>query len=444
MGLVAVVVFAIAWPLFSRPAGGVPPGPGPAPPAVVPVPADKVAIQFDRGIYRVRAPSYEAVVEGDGCLTSLRLGGTEWLRSSGPVSRGAYFWQEVPGTGVLKLPDVTQPEPNVIAARSEKASIRYEFGVDSLRWHLTNALEVPLAFFVVLNASVVTAVRNDRDEWTLTPVNAGWTTTTWFGGRCKLLMTGSDQLFGPFEDQGQVWGAFLKPNENREIVLHPGKVTDTETGRIAALKAAPVLVPIPPPPTPPSPLPPDPAVSVTKEKGAYRVRTPKYEAVIEDDGCLTSLRSGDVEFLKLLPPISRGAYFHQAKTTLKLPDIAQPARNAITAKSQEASIRFEFGVDLLVLQVTNDTVQEMKYYLLFDPAVTAVKNARGEEARTPVVKEDWPTTSWTAGQAHLTLYGGNRIWGPFLGKYQVWEATLAPKESRRLILKVDAPPPGRP
>ena len=354
------------------------------------------SIRFDRGAYRVQAPRYEAVVERDGCLTSLRLGGKEWLRCGGPIARGCYFFQQK-GGGTLKLPDVKQ-EGNVITARGDKAAVRYQFDAGSLRWQLTNTCDAPLNYFAVLDKAVVTAVQNDKGDWAATPATKPWPAVTWYGAGTRLAMTGADNIWGPFEEQGQVWAAVLPPHQGRDVVLTVGTASAAETAQVAKLKPAqPTAPPIPPPPKLVSPLPPDPAVSVTKDQDAYRVQVPKYEATVEADGCLTSLRLGDVEFLRPGVGISRGAYFHQT-TPLKPLAVTHPVANVLEARGPQASERFEFGADLLVLKLTNATAQPMSYFMVFDPAVTTVNNDKGQVARTPT-KHDWPTTSWTANPA---------------------------------------------
>src|SRR5262249_22590591 len=41
-------------------------------------------------------------------------------------------------------------------------------------------------------------------------------------------------------------------------------------------------------------------------------------------------------------------------------------------------------------------------------------------------------------KSRLTLTGGNRVWGPWQEKYQVWEASLAPHETRTVTAEVGA------
>ncbi len=83
---------------------------------------------------RVRSDLYEAVVEEDGCLSSLRVDGVEFLHPGLDVSRGSYFLQK----GPQRLTDLRQPEANVLTADGANASIRYEFGPDKMTWALEN------------------------------------------------------------------------------------------------------------------------------------------------------------------------------------------------------------------------------------------------------------------------------------------------------------------
>ena len=110
------------------------PGP-PSPPAL---PTEGVSITDAGGGRQIKTRHYEATVEGDGCLTSLRVGGVEYLWPGGDISRGAYFFRPTggaaggPPAGTQKLPLVEQPGPNIVTARNDLLSIRYEFAADSM------------------------------------------------------------------------------------------------------------------------------------------------------------------------------------------------------------------------------------------------------------------------------------------------------------------------
>jgi hypothetical protein len=358
-----------------------------------------VAITLDNDVRRIRTASYEAVVEADGCLTSLRVGGVEFLHKD-TLSRGSYFVQ--PGVGVLKLPLIEQPAPNVLTATGEQASIRYEFGAQTLSWSVTNAGAAGLSFFLVFDPAVK-AVRGDRDEWAKLPAVRDWQTTTWFAGNARLAVTGGTRIWGPFEERYPVWEAALAPQETRRVVLQPG----TAAAEVAR------------------------AAEVNWER---RFQTARYQAVVEADGCLTSLRVGGVEWLWAGGSISRGTYFYNGMT-LKLPTIEEPAVDVLVAKSDQASVRYEFGPETITYTVANATRQPLSFFMVFGPAVKAVRNDKGEWAKTPAT-HDWPTTAWFAGKNRVEISGGRAVWGPWgEAGAQVWDATLGPGETRRVVLK---------
>jgi serine/threonine protein kinase len=380
----------------------------PRPEAPVAARAADVSIRMDRGVRRVQTPKYEAFVEPDGCLTSLRIGGVEFLHAGGSISRGSYFFQN---GAALKLPSIEQPGDNVLQAGSAQASIRYEFGPDTLTWNLINHTAEPLVFFLVLDPGV-TVVTNDAEDWSKTPVTRDWKTTTWFAGKARLHITGSDALWGPFENRFQVWQTNLAPHASRQVVLEAGDALPAELNQIAR---------------------------VTWE---HRVQKPGYEAVVASDGCMTSLRLGGAEMLWVGTRTSRGVYFLDQSGTLKLPDIKEEGPDAVTATSDKASIRYEFGPDTLTWTVSNRTDKPLSFFAVFGPAVTVVSNDKGDWAKTPT-KQDWKTTSWYVGTSKLTITGGMGIWGPW-GEgppgqaFQVWDGGLQPKETRQVVLKVDA------
>jgi serine/threonine protein kinase len=181
-------------------------------------------------------------------------------------------------------------------------------------------------------------------------------------------------------------------------------------------------------------------VTINAEKAGRHVVAPKYEAVVENDGCVTSLKVAGVELLRPGVSFSRGSYFHQADKNfgLPMPRVEQPADNVVTASGDWSSARYEFGADGMTWTVTNGTDKQMNFYLVFTTAVKAVTNG-AETVNTPVVKE-WPTTTWDFGKAaRLKIMGGTRIWGPWPSpreNSQVWHADLAPRETRKVTFQV--------
>jgi hypothetical protein len=144
----------------------------------------------------------------------------------------------------VKLPAVRSTAGNVLTARSELASIRYQFGPDTLTWVLTNATGGPLRCYAVFNPQAVQAVSNDRGEVARLPLKREWKTTTWFAGRHKVTIRNGSKIWGPWEGNKQVWEASLGSQETRQVSLQVGPATDEERARVAAVAgAAPAVAP---------------------------------------------------------------------------------------------------------------------------------------------------------------------------------------------------------
>lgn len=173
-------------------------------------------------------------------------------------------------------------------------------------------------------------------------------------------------------------------------------------------------------------------VSITHEGGGYHVITARYEVIIADDGCLGNLLIGGMEFLKSGDGLSRGSYLHQGDS-LKLPKIEQTAENIVVARSEQATIRYEFTADSMVWSVENNTAEAMKLFIVFDPEVVPEK----VEVRGTMLAHEGPKSTWFRDKARLEIDGGTRFWGPWRG-CMMWNAALAAKEKRRVSFKIGA------
>jgi tRNA A-37 threonylcarbamoyl transferase component Bud32 len=180
-----------------------------------------------------------------------------------------------------------------------------------------------------------------------------------------------------------------------------------------------------------------PDVIISQDPYGYRIRAPRYTARVEADGCMTSLSAAGVEFFNPAVSFSRGSYFYddEARTVLRLRNLDSHEAHAITAKGDKASIRYEFARDSVSWTAANTGAGPLKLYIVFTPAVTAVREDEGEWTKLPL-RKDWRTTTWLAGRAKVRITGGTRIWGPWTGGTQVWEATLSPQETRPVKLEV--------
>lgn len=197
-------------------------------------------------------------------------------------------------------------------------------------------------------------------------------------------------------------------------------------------------------------------IAITTENGIQKVSAPGYELRISPAGYPTSLQlrlPGEVSgtasnCLKIdkgskdepLVGGSSGAYFYQNGVIALNP--AQPeGSHAIVAQGDRASIRYEFKPGEMTWTLTNKTDQPMQFFIVLDRTVNAVMSSQGQVEKTPALQL-WPVTTWFQGNRKLHISGGDRIWGPneILAqvaqqrRFQVWEATLQPKEDRTVTL----------
>jgi hypothetical protein len=173
-------------------------------------------------------------------------------------------------------------------------------------------------------------------------------------------------------------------------------------------------------------------ISITREGNSHHVITARYEAILADDGCMSNLLVGGMEFFKAGDAASRGSYLHQGEP-LKLTRVERPADNVLVTASDRATIRYEFGPDSMTWSVENLTAEPMKFFIIFDPEVTPEKG----EVRGAVLAHEGPKSVWFRDKARLEIDGGTRFWGPWRG-CMMWDAALAAREKRQITLKVGA------
>jgi len=466
--LLAVGGAGVWWALSERPRpvadlpspadpGRAPPPPGREPTlpadtgkAGVPAPpADTVAITAEGGGWRVQAPKYEAAIEDDGNLASLKIGGVEFFKPGvkfgTQTSRGSYVYSET-GQGVLSLPQVERTG-NVITATGDRAAVRHVFNASSMTWSVTNNSDGEQRLYIVFDKAV-RAVTDGKEAWAEVPapvpanapptfqVAHDWPATTWFAGKAKLTLEGGTRIWGQWpslQDNYEVWQLTLPPGETHEVTVSVGEATPQELANVARVTG-----------TATEPAPAREGVAIKADKDGRHVRAPKYEALVANDGCVTSLKIGGVELLRPGVSFSRGSYFHQEGTeaALPMPAVEEPAANVVTAKGDRSSARYEFAEDGMTWTVTNATDRNMNFFLVFSTAVTAVTGG-AETVNTPT-NQKWTETIWHFGKGgRLKISGSNSVWGPWPSpreNSQVWHALLAPHETRKVTMRVlDAP-----
>ncbi len=405
--------------------------------------AEGVAITAEKSGRRVRTPNYEALIAEDGNLASLKVGGVEFLKpgikfGNAQHSRGAYVYAEN-GHGVLSLP-TTEQVGSDITAHGELAEVRYSFGPTSLTWAVTNHSDGEERLYIVFDRAVH-AVTDGKGFWAEVPArvpanasinNAGahdWPTTSWFADSSRLTLEGGTRTWSQWptpEENYQVWQLTVPPHETREATASAGAATAEELAHVATVTAT-------------APQAQAGGVIITHDQAGRHVRAPKYEALVENDGCVSSLKVNGAELLESHVSVSRGGYFFRQDRgrPLSMNAVEQPLENVVQVTGELSSARYEFGTDSLVWTLSNTSDKDEHFFLIFSPAVTAVTN--GEQTIKTPTSQTWPAAICDFGTGRLEITGSSFLWGPWPSakeNRQAWDALLAPHETRRVTMQI--------
>jgi hypothetical protein len=176
--------------------------------------------------------------------------------------------------------------------------------------------------------------------------------------------------------------------------------------------------------------------TISAEDAGRKVSTRAYEAIVANDGSVSSLKINGQEFLRMRGP-SRGAYFYQ-NGNIDLNQITAEGTSTLVAKGDKASARYEFKPDSMTWSLTNSTDKYMNFFMVLDPGVGIGRGENGEWKKSPV-GQDWKKSTWFGEKSKLEISGATRAWGPWNDLNQVWEAMLAPNETRVVEFKIGVP-----
>jgi sialate O-acetylesterase len=176
--------------------------------------------------------------------------------------------------------------------------------------------------------------------------------------------------------------------------------------------------------------------NIQEERGGRVIKTDTYEALVESDGAMTSLKIAGQEFLKSSVKLPRGLYLYQ-KEALNLSPISQ-TRDLINGKSNKASISYSFYDESIVINATNTSDQVMILYVVFDAGLQAVNTSEGKLLRPFANYSRQATASFFRGKSRLKIEGGDNIAGPWGGQYQLWSANLGAGQTRTVTLSLGA------
>jgi hypothetical protein len=175
-------------------------------------------------------------------------------------------------------------------------------------------------------------------------------------------------------------------------------------------------------------------ITITTERNTRYVTAPLYQAIVTENGALSSLKVRGQKFFRVRGA-SRGAYFYQ-NGDVDLTQIEQTEAGIITAKGEKAKVRYEFKPDVLTWTLTNTTDKYINFFMVLDPTVSVGYGEDGVWTKTPVNKP-WKQSTWFAGKSKLKISGATRVWGPWNNLDQVWEATIAPNATQIVELRPD-------
>jgi eukaryotic-like serine/threonine-protein kinase len=176
------------------------------------------------------------------------------------------------------------------------------------------------------------------------------------------------------------------------------------------------------------------APRIREQAGTRSVEGRTFTATVASDGCLTSLRAGGCELLAAGVGISRGGYLFQSGV-VPLPEVTQPRRDGIVAQGDAATVRYQFEDDGVTIEVRNRTVLAMHWFLVLAAEVRGVRLGQDALGRAPRATTD-ARGQWFAPGARLTVKDAATGWGPWEGRHQVIDLSVAPGAEARLSLQV--------
>lgn len=194
----------------------------------------EIRIDTEPNPRRIHAPRYDALIGSDGCLTSLRVDGQEFLAANVSISRGSYFYYQ----GPLRLRKIKQPAKDTITATGDLTSIQYTFSDDGMVWRLTNHADVELVFFMVF-AGNLDGLRGGHGKIEKLPISGDKNRLTCFRAKVRLELAGFTRVWGPWQGPHQVGQVDLKPGEKKEITIRFDKTTPAEHQEIVELHSLP-------------------------------------------------------------------------------------------------------------------------------------------------------------------------------------------------------------
>ncbi|MEN6400872.1 MAG: acetylxylan esterase [Armatimonadia bacterium] len=185
-----------------------------------------VSITSEGKSFRVQTPHYVATITADGCLTSLLVHDQQMIEADPKICRGIYLYD----TKTMSMDTVEMVDGCTLKASSPKAILTYCFTDTKITFQMQNLTDQKMEFIVVFHPQVE-AVRDVRGAFRKPPLNRSWPVSAWFRGAGRLVLTGSDSLWGPYAGSRQVSSTKLGPKQSAEVTLEAGMATPEEQAK---------------------------------------------------------------------------------------------------------------------------------------------------------------------------------------------------------------------
>ncbi len=155
-----------------------------------------------------------------------------------------------------------------------------------------------------------------------------------------------------------------------------------------------------------------------------------YEFTVDPGGNARTIRVGQQDFLDPSGAAAGGYFYQDGIVPLGAP--TRPEPGTIAAQSDRAAIKYACEPQRMTWTLTNRTGKRMLYVFIMHPGLEAVQVDRALWFKPPV-EQSAKASTWFGGGAKLDINGSTRLWGPFNGKYPIWEVALEAKETRQVV-----------
>lgn len=180
---------------------------------------------------KVATANYEALIDGNGCLRSLKIKGEEFLdyevSPDSPACFFPSFW------GPLKLMYITELSPRHLFAEVDSASILFEFKEDSIELSLINKTAQDSSFLMIFSNKIKSAKTSKETSIQTLPYKGSDNIIIISADKSSLEITcDAEASFDAYgSKKSQSCEIKFKPGEKRKIKLSIKQISDTQKNK---------------------------------------------------------------------------------------------------------------------------------------------------------------------------------------------------------------------